>query len=165
MDGDTRMSPQAIDDAELRKVGAERRLAEYREKQTIIEAALAGRSQTAIAQLVGVSQPHVSRMITMIRIQNHGELKTLPTTPLVLIDLRDAGRIDTETMMQRLLDLDYTDGYVPEVNGVATDAYERGSWDDIEYAFQQNRLSFEEYSQLLEAHRAKQRDSARAAWR
>lgn len=164
MDRHAQMSPQAIDD-ELRKVAAERRLAEYREKQTIIEAALAGRSQTAIAKLVGVSQPQISRMITLIKIQNHGQLKTLPTTPLVFIDLRDAGQIDTKTMMQRLLELDYTDGYIPEVNGVATDAYERGGWDDIEYAFQQNRLTFEEYSQLFEAHRAEQRDSARAASR
>lgn len=86
--------------------------------------------------------------------QTHSPGYRLHRPPLVLIDLRDAGKIDTKTMMQQLLDLDYTDGYVPEVNGVATDAYERGSWDDIEYAFQQNRLTFEEYSQLFEAHRA-----------
>lgn len=155
MGGHTRMSPQAIDE-ELRKVGAERRVAAFSEIQMIVEAALAGRPQTVIAQLVGVSQPQVSRTIAAIKRHNHGELKPVPVPPLVIIDRRDAGQIDTPTMMQQLLNLDYTDGYVPEINGVATDAYERGSWDDIEYAFQKNRLTFEEYSKLFEAHRAEQ---------
>jgi hypothetical protein len=99
-------------------------------------------------------------VIAAIKRQYDGELKAPPEPALVIIDRRDAGQIDTPTMMHELLDLDYTDGHVPEVNGVVTDAYERGSWDDIEYAFQQNKLTFEEYSQLLEVHRAEQRTTA-----
>ncbi len=145
-----------VTDAELRKVGAQRRVAAYREQKTIVEATLAGRPQTTIARLIGVSQPHVSRTIAAIKRQNDGELQVSPESALFIIDRRDAGEIDTPTMMQALLALNYTDGQVPEVNGLPTDAYERGSWDDIEYAFQQNKLTFDEYSQLFQAHRAEQ---------
>jgi hypothetical protein len=149
-----------VSDAELRKVGAQRRIAAFREQRVIVEATLAGRPQTAIAQLIGVSQPHVSRTIAAIKGLNNGQLQVLPESALIIIDRRDAGEIDTPTMMQALLDLDYTDGYVPDINGVPTDAYERGSWDDIEYAFQQDKLTFEEYSQLFAAHHAHQETAA-----
>ncbi|OBB14883.1 hypothetical protein A5761_15310 [Mycolicibacterium setense] len=74
-----------------------------------------------------------------------------------MIDERDAGEIGTAAMMQALRELNYTDGHVVRVGGVATDAYERGSWDDIEYAFQRDRLSFEEYSELFSMQRAGQK--------
>lgn len=146
-----------ITDAALRKVGAQRRLAAHREQRAIVAAALAGRSQTVIARLLGVSQPHVSRTIAAVRRQHNGTLRIAPESVLDIIDERDAGEIDTATMMRALSALDYTDGCVPEIDGVATDAYERGSWDDIEYAYQQDKLTFEEYSQLFRARRARQK--------
>jgi hypothetical protein len=81
-------------------------------------------------------------------------LPRLPRSPLAIIDSRDVGTIDTPTMMHALLELKYSHGYVPELGTAPTDAYERRSWDDIEYAFQQDKLTFDEYSQLFEAHRA-----------
>lgn len=86
--------------------------------------------------------------------QNDGHLRVEPKSALDIIDERDAGEIDTRMMMRKLGNADYTDGHVPDVDGVATDAYVRGSWDDIEYAFQQDRLTFEQYSELFRAHRA-----------
>jgi len=144
-------------DFELRKVGAQRRLAIVRERRLIAAAALDGRSQTMIAKLLGVSQPHVSRTIAGIKRRNDGALRVAPKTALDIVDERDAGEIDTPTMMKALSSIDYTEGYVPEIDGVATDAYERGSWDDIEYAYQQDKLTFEEYSELFRAHRARQK--------
>ena len=84
----------------------------------------------------------------------------LAYTALDIITERDAGVINDEQMMQALKELDYTDGHVPEVNGVATDAYVRGSWDDIEFAFQRDRLTFDQYSELFAARRDRQRNAA-----
>ncbi|KMO75691.1 hypothetical protein [Mycolicibacterium chlorophenolicum] len=144
-----------ITDAELRKVGAQRRLAAHRELRVIVAAALAGRPQTTIAELLGVSQPHVSRTIAAVKRDNHGVLRVAPLTVLDIVDERDAGEIDTATMMETLGAIDYTEGHVPEMNGVPIDAYVRGSWDDIELAYQQDKLTYEEYEQLFRARRAR----------
>ncbi|WP_338341759.1 helix-turn-helix domain-containing protein [Mycobacterium intracellulare] len=138
-------------------MGAQRRLATYRERRVIVAATLAGKPQTAIAKLLGVSQPHVSRTIAAVKRQNNGSLRVAPESALDIIDRRDAGEIGTTDMITALGALDYTEGRVPEIGGIATDAYERGSWDDIEYAYQQDKLTFEEYSELFRAHRARQK--------
>lgn len=145
-----------ITDAVLRKVGAQRRVAAYRERYVIVAAALAGRPQTAIADLLGVSQPHVSRTLAAVKRENHGALRVAPLSVLDIVDERDAGEIDTDTMLKMLSELDYTDGYVPEIDGVPTDAYVRGTWDDIEFAYQQDKLTYEEFEQLFRAHRARE---------
>lgn len=147
-------------DKELRRVGAQKRMADLRERQKIVEAAIAGANQKLIADSLEVSQPHISRLLAAVKRQNAGTLREIPPTALNIIDERDAGEISHEQMMQTLKKLDYTDGHVPEVNGVATDAYVRGSWDDIEFAFQRDRLTFEEYSELLAAHHDQQRNAA-----
>lgn len=149
-----------ISDAALRKVGAQRRLAAHRERRAIVAAALAGRPQTVIAALLGVSQPHVSRTVAAVKRENNGALRVAPLSVLDIVDERDAGEIDTETMIGRLSAIDYTDGHVPDMNGVPTDAYVRGSWDDIELAYQQDKLTYEEYEQLFRAHRARKRGAA-----
>ena len=154
----TTVKPLAI--AELQKVGARRRMAVRQERQAIIEAAMGGLNQKLIADSLGVSQPHISRTLKAAKRQNAGTLREIPPTALDIIDERDAGDISDEQMMQRLKELDYTDGHVPDVNDVATDAYVRGSWDDIEFAFQRDRLTFEEYSELFAAHRQQQRKVA-----
>lgn len=149
-----------ITDAELRKVGAQRRLAAHRELVAIVAAALAGRTQTAVAELLGVSQPHVSRTLAAVKRENHGVLRVPPTSVLNIVDERDAGEIDTDTMMEMLSELDYAQGYVPEMNGVPTDAYLRGSWDDIEFAYQQDKLADQEYEQLFRASRTRESTAA-----
>ncbi|CAA0126533.1 Uncharacterised protein [Mycolicibacterium vanbaalenii] len=145
-----------VTDAVLRKVGAQRRLVAYRERSVIVAAALAGRPQTAIADLLGVSQPHVSRTLAAVKRENDGVLRVAPLSVSCIVDERDAGEIDTDTMLQMLSELDYTEGYVPEVGGLPTDAYVRGTWDDIEFAYQQDKLTYEEYEQLFRARRARE---------
>jgi len=142
---------------ELRKVGAQRRLAAHRELSVIVAATLAGRPQTAIAELLGVSQPHVSRTIAAVKRQNDGVLREAPLSVLDIVDERDAGEIDTATMVETLSAIDHTEGHVPEMNDVPTDAYVRGSWDDIELAYQQDKLTYEEYEQLFQARRVRGR--------
>jgi hypothetical protein len=144
-----------ITDAELRKVGAQRRLAAHRELSVIVAATLAGRPQTVIAELLGVSQPHVSRTIAAVKRENDGVLRVAPLSVLDIVDERDAGEIDTATMMETLSAIDYTEGHVPEMNGVPIDAYVRGSWDDIELAYQQNKLTYKEYERLFRARRVR----------
>lgn len=143
---------EPVTDAELRKVGAQRRLAAYREQSVIVAAALAGRPQTVIAKLLGVSQPHVSRTLAAVKRENGGALRIAPVSVLDIIDERDAGEIDTDAMLKMLSELDYTEGYVAGINRVPIDAYVRGSWDDIEFAYQQDKLTFEEYEQLFSAY-------------
>mgnify|MGYP002759374760 CR=1 FL=1 len=154
----TKIKPPKI--AELRRIGARRRLAVRQERQAIINATLGGLNQKLIADSLDVSQPHISRTLKAAKRENAGTLREIPPTALDIIDERDAGDISDEQMMQTLKELDYTDGHVPEVNGVATDAYVRGSWDDIEFAFQRDRLTFEEYSELFAARRDRQRNAA-----
>lgn len=145
---------------ELRRVGAQKRVADFRERQKIVEAAMAGVNQNVIAESLEVSQPHISRLLAAVKRQNAGALREIPRTALDIITERDAGVINDEQMMQALKELDYTDGHVPKVNGVATDAYVRGSWDDIEFAFQRDRLTFDQYSELFAARRDRQRNAA-----
>ena len=159
----TKIKPSNIEPpkvAEMRRIGARRRLTARQERQAIISAAMNGWNQKLIADSLDVSQPHISRTLKAVRLENSGTLREIPATALDIIDERDAGEISGEQMMQKLKELDYIDGGVPEVNGVVTDAYVRGSWDDIEFAFQRDRLTFEEYSELLAAHRDRQRSAA-----
>jgi len=159
----TKIKPPNIEPpkvAEMRRIGARRRLTARQERQAIISAAMNGWNQKLIADSLDVSQPHISRTLKAVRLENSGTLREIPATALDIIDERDAGEISGEQMMQKLKELDYIDGGVPEVNGVVTDAYVRGSWDDIEFAFQRDRLTFEEYSELLAAHRDRQRSAA-----
>lgn len=149
-----------VTDVDLRRVGARRRVAAFREQQAIVDAALSGWKQNRIAEFLEVSQPHISRTLASVKRQNGGALREVPTSVLELIDERDAGEISDAEMMQALKDVDYTVGYVPDVDGVATDAYVRGSWDDIEFAFQRDRLTFEEYSELFSARRDQQQRAA-----
>lgn len=144
-------------DATLRVAGARRRLAVRREQIAIVDAALAGRPQTLIARLAGVSQPHVSRTLARVKRECGGQLRPLHLSALDVIDHHDAGEIDRVEMMRLLHAVRFTDGVVADVNGVATDAYRRGSWDDIEHAFQQEKLTYGEYSGLFAAHRERQR--------
>lgn len=146
------LSGDALDRA-LREAAARRRLAIHRERIVIVDAALAGLSRTRIARLIGVSEPDVSRTLASVKAAHDGHLHPQSLAPLDVIDQRDAGEIDSTLMMERLRTISYTDGHVPMVAGIPTDVYVRGSWDDIEFAFQQDKLTFDEYSALFEAHR------------
>ena len=70
-----------------------------------------------------------------------------------MIDRRAAGLINDETMMDRLLHRRYSFGHVPSIDGVATDAYIPGNWDEIEMAYYRDLLSEQEFDQLMERQR------------
>lgn len=108
-----------------------------------------GLSQREISELVGIhSQPTVQRNLR--RFSEDPSL--LDQTPADVIDQRTAEVIDRDEMMYRLLNWKYSFGAVVHVAGVATDAYGRSSWDDIEAAFYRGLLDDEEFQQLAEQH-------------
>ncbi len=131
---------------------ARQRVAEKDLDREIYQAAQEGLSQREISDVVGSrSQATVQRILR--RLSNDPSL--LEETPAEVIDRRAAGLIDSDYMMDRLLNWTYSFGDVPSIEGVATDAYISGDWDEIEVAYYQNRLSDQEFDQLME----RQRDS------
>lgn len=69
-------------------------------------------------------------------------------TPAELIDRRAAGLNTEAQMTNTLLDWNYTFRAVARVNGIATDGYETGDWEDIELAYCRNLISDNEFQQL-----------------
>lgn len=126
---------------------AHERVVEKGLERAIYHAAFdAGLSQRLIGEAVGSSQATVQRILR--RLSEDPSL--LEVTPAEVIDRRAAGLIDDETMMGRLLNRTFSVGRVPSINGVATDAYIPGDWDDIEMAYYRDLLSEHEVDQLME---------------
>jgi hypothetical protein len=135
---------------------ARQRVGEKDLDREIFQAARVGLSQREISEVVGIrSQATVQRILR--RLSNDPSL--LEETPAEVIDRRAAGLIDSDNMMDRLLHWTYSFGDVPSIEGVATDAYISGDWDEIEVAYYQDRLSDQEFDQLME----RQRDSSEQA--
>ena len=105
-------------------------------------------SQRRISELLAglASQATVQR--TLRKLEDNPEL--LRETPAEVIDHRTAGLIDDDEMMDRLMNWSYSFGRVPSVNGVATDAYMSGDWDDVELAFYRGLLSDNEFTRLMD---------------
>lgn len=94
----------------------------------------------------GRSQATVQRILRRL-----GEDPSLlEEKPAEIIDRRAAGMIDDQSMMDRLLNWKYSFGAVVRIEGVATDAYTTGDWDDIEMAFYRGVLSGDEFQALAE---------------
>jgi hypothetical protein len=112
---------------------ARQRIDERDLERAIFEAANhAGLSQRQISGIVGIhSQATVQRILR--RLTENPAL--LDETPAEIIDNRAAGLTNTKDMMDRLLNWKYSFGGVVRVDGVATDAYATGDWDEIEMAF------------------------------
>jgi hypothetical protein len=139
---------------EFRQVNAQERLAHKRRNRLIRQAARAGKSQVEIAKLAELSQPQVGRILKAD--DDSAE------TPMEILDRRDAGEIDSAEMMAILRAWPYSFGHTAVVNGVATDHYRRGSWDDIARAYQQQRLTFAEYAELMKVNADKLTEAAAA---
>jgi hypothetical protein len=118
-----------------------------------------GLSQRQISEVVGsVSQATVQRTLRRIT----GDPSLLEETPGEVIDRRAAGMIDDQAMMDNLLDRTYSFGRVPSIDGVATDAYMPGDWDEVETAYYRDLLSDEEFDQLMEQQRDQIEQAAHA---
>lgn len=126
---------------------AHERVVERGLERAIYHAAFdAGLSQRQISEAVGSSQATVQRILR--RLSDDPSL--LEVTPAEVIDRRAAGLIDDETMMGRLMNRTLSVGEVPTIDGVATDAYIPGDWDDIEVAYYRDLLSEQEIERLME---------------
>jgi predicted XRE-type DNA-binding protein len=148
------MSTETIDAISARErlaVNAARQRIDERELERAIHHAAnhAGLSQRQISDIVGIrSQPTVQRILRRLT----EDPSLLDETPAEIIDRRGAGLIDDHDMMERLLNWTYSFGGVVRVEGVATDAYTTGDWDDIEMAFYRGLLSDDEFHALAERH-------------
>jgi transcriptional regulator with XRE-family HTH domain len=132
-------------------VGAARQRIDERELERAIYQAAnhAGLSQRQISDIVGIhSQATVQRILRRLT----EDPSLLDETPAEIIDRRAAGMIDDHDMMERLLKWKYSFGGVVRIEGVATDAYTTGDWDDIEMAFYRGLLSDDEFHALATRH-------------
>lgn len=128
------------------------RVAKRRVAQAILRASTRpGVTQDAISDIVGVSQAQVNRRLKELR----RSPEILERTPADVINERAADVITTDEMMQQLRTWTFTFGSVATVNGTATDAYDRGTWDDVEAAYHQRLLSSNEMQELLDINGAK----------
>ncbi|MDT2006201.1 hypothetical protein FXW78_18550 [Rhodococcus opacus] len=87
----------------------------------------------------------------------------LDRTPTEVIDRRTAGQISDDEMMQVLLDWNFTFGRVPVSGGISADAYEAGSWDEIERAYYRGLLTDDEVGRLMERNKDALDKAARSA--
>lgn len=74
----------------------------------------------------------------------------LEESPTDTVDRRAAGLITDEEMMNKLLHRNYGFGAAVRIDGVVTDAYARGTWDDIEMAYYQRLLTDDESHTLAD---------------
>lgn len=131
---------------ELKRTAARRRLDDRATFRAIDHAVRAGLSQRQISSIIGsLSQASVQRIIRRLA----ANPSLLCESPAEVIDRRAAGDINDQTMMEKLVSWKYTFGGVPRVDGVATDAYMSGDWDEIESAYYRELLSDEEFATLV----------------
>lgn len=145
--------------AELDEVAARLRLDNRALLRVVARAHRAGMRQRAIEKHLDVSQATVHRLLR----QSAETPGVLEPTPSEIIDQRTAGQISTEQMMQQLLGWNFTFGTVPTLDGIATDAYEPGSWDEVERAFYRGQLSEDELARLMNKNQDKLEQAARSA--
>lgn len=118
------------------------------EREIYHSATREGLSQRQISDTVGGrSQATVQRILRRLT----EDPSLLEEKPAEIIDRRAAGMIDDQDMMERLLNWKYSFGGVVRIDGVATDAYTTGDWDDIEMAFYRGLLSDNEFQAIAES--------------
>lgn len=122
-------------------VRAQKELLHVAELRLVDQAARSKTSQAALAGLLGTSQPTISRLVKQIA-QDPSVLEPCPTET---INLRTAGLIDTDTMMEALIAYSYEPGrYDP----TGSDGFVRGSWRQIEDALTAGLITDEEYERV-----------------
>ncbi|MFC9355847.1 helix-turn-helix domain-containing protein [Rhodococcus sp. NPDC057014] len=145
--------------AALDAAAARRRVADLDVLRAVAEANAAHITQRVIHEHIGISQPTIHRMLRTV-LENPA---LLDRTPTEVIDRRTAGQISDTEMMQVLLDWHFTFGRVPVSGGVSADAYEAGSWDEIERAYYRGLLTDDEIGRLMERNKDALEQAARSA--
>lgn len=107
-----------------------------------------GLTQRRISEIVGgASHTTIHRLVHRL-LENPDQVQRI--TPAEVIDRRTAGMITDDEMMDQLMNWSYSFGYIPKMDGIATDAYISGDWDDVEHAFYRDLLSDDEFTHLME---------------
>jgi len=145
--------------AALDAAAARRRVADLDVLRAVAEANAANITQRVIHEHIGISQPTIHRMLRTV-LENPA---LLDRTPTEVIDRRTAGQISDDEMMQVLLDWHFTFGRVPVSGGISADAYESGSWDEIERAYFRGLLTDDEIGRLMERNKDALEKAARSA--
>lgn len=140
--GRSKRAPSADEVSEAaRVVRAQKDLLDLVVLRLIHQAARARTSQSAIAALLGTSQPTVSRIAKQIE-QNPSILEPSPSE---VINRRAVGQVDTDAMMTALLSYTYAPGQYDPTGG---DGFLRGDWRQVEDALVAGLISDEEYERV-----------------
>lgn len=137
---------------------AQRRLVKTAMYRLVQAAAEQQTPQRKIADLADVSQTEIGRILSRLR----DRPSMVDRSPSEVINERLAGKITPEQMMDELLNWDYTYGKVPVVDGYELDAYDPGTWDEVETAYRRKLINKSEFRQIFERHAAKRRAAVEA---
>lgn len=128
---------------EFRRQNAMIRVSKRRRDQIVADLYAAKTPQKVIAEHLDISQAQVSRIL-----RDHS-----PSSPVDIIDERDAGELSDAQMLDRLIAFNYTYDQFDDHGDVSVDAYTPGTWHDLEKAFTSGRISHDQYSLVMAAHR------------
>lgn len=133
------------------RANAARRRLDKTEMYRLVQAAADQQTpQRQIADLAEVSQTEVVRILSRLRERP----SLVDRSPSEVINERLAEKITSKQMMDELLNWDYTYGKVPVVNGYELDAYDPGTWDEVESAYHRKLISESEFRRIFERHAA-----------
>lgn len=144
----------------LVQVAARRRIDERELERAILNAlGEGGLTQRRITEIIGGTSPATIHRLVHRLLEAPEQVQRI--TPAEVIDRRTAGMITDAQMMDQLMNWSYSFGYVPSMDGVATDAYVSGDWDDVEHAFYRDLLSDDEFALLMERQKTHLQKAAR----
>lgn len=137
--------PAAVDP--LTAARAAKELADLRLLREVVRAHDAGRSQSAIAAKLGLTQPGIHKMLVRGRFTPEvGEW-----TPWEVVLRYAAGETTHDQMLDTLADWEWTVTSFPVEDGnPLSEAIERGSWEDVGRAVRAGYLSDDDYAELFE---------------
>ncbi len=125
---------------------AAKELAEVRLLREALRACEAGRSQVAIADVLGVSQAAVSKMLVRARLAP----EVAGDTPWEVVLRYAAGELSHEEMIEVLTAWPWTHDRFLDAGSVWPERYVRGSWQDLVRSVDDGYLSGEDYALLFE---------------
>ena len=133
-------SPELVSEA-AKFVRLQKELLHIAELRVIALAAKVNTSQSAIAALLGTSQPTVSRIAKQIELNP----RILESSPTEVINRRAVGEIDGDEMMEALLSYSFMPGQYDPTGG---DGFIRGDWRQVESALMAGLITDEEYERI-----------------
>ena len=127
-------------------VKAAAELADLRRLRAVLAASQSGRTQTDIADKLGVTQPAVHGMLVRAR-----HARDLFTTQPYEVALRYAvGEIDHDEMLATFSAWPWTSDQLLDTDNPLTEAFIRGSWSDLVRATNRGYVSSDDYRVIFE---------------